>query len=40
MDTSEKKIKGRILVVDDEERICEAVKKALNHQRSAFSPHD
>jgi len=29
MDTSEKKIKGRILVVDDEERICEAVEKAL-----------
>ena len=29
MDTSEKKIKGKILVVDDEERICEAVEKAL-----------
>lgn len=29
MDTSEKKIKERILVVDDEERICEAVEKAL-----------
>jgi len=29
MDTSEKKIKGRNLVVDDEERICEAVEKAL-----------
>ena len=29
MDTSAKKIKGRILVVDDEERICEAVEKAL-----------
>ena len=28
METGEKK-KGRILVVDDEERICEAVKKAL-----------
>ncbi len=29
METTEKKIKGRILVVDDEERICEAVEKAL-----------
>ena len=29
MDTGEKKIKGKILVVDDEERICEAVEKAL-----------
>ena len=29
METGEKKIKGRILVVDDEERICDAVKKAL-----------
>jgi DNA-binding NtrC family response regulator len=29
METTEKKYKGRILVVDDEEHICEAVKKAL-----------
>ncbi len=29
MGANEKKIKGRILVVDDEQRICEAVKKAL-----------
>jgi len=29
MDEAEKKIKGKILVVDDEERICEAVEKAL-----------
>ena len=29
MDTSEKKIKGKILVVDDEERICEAVARAV-----------
>jgi DNA-binding NtrC family response regulator len=29
MEVIEKKLKGRILVVDDEERICEAVKKAL-----------
>lgn len=29
MEISEKKTKGRILVVDDEERICEAVAKAL-----------
>jgi len=30
METGEKKTKGRILVVDDEERICEAVRKALD----------
>ena len=30
MDEAEKKIKGKILVVDDEERICEAVEKALD----------
>jgi len=29
METTEKRYKGRILVVDDEENICEAVKKAL-----------
>jgi DNA-binding NtrC family response regulator len=29
MDVMEEKLKGKILVVDDEERICEAVKKAL-----------
>ncbi|HJX11851.1 MAG TPA: response regulator, partial [Candidatus Binatia bacterium] len=29
METEEKKIKGRILVVDDEERIRDAVKRAL-----------
>lgn len=29
METTEKKYKARILVVDDEENICEAVKKAL-----------
>jgi DNA-binding NtrC family response regulator len=29
MEVIEKKLKGNILVVDDEERICEAVKKAL-----------
>ncbi|MBI4205672.1 MAG: response regulator, partial [Betaproteobacteria bacterium] len=29
MDASEKKIRKKILVVDDEERICDAVKRAL-----------
>ena len=29
METGEKRIKSHILVVDDEERICDAVKKAL-----------
>jgi len=29
METAEKRYKGRVLVVDDEENICEAVKKAL-----------
>src|SRR3990172_7104090 len=30
METGEEKTKGRILVVDDEERICDAVRKALD----------